>query len=262
MEVIYVNEANLCDLQCDAKDVAMALGYFDGVHLGHQKVVETARQKALKHQLSLAVLSFFPHPKNVLIPGFEIAYLEPIEQKIEKLEQLGVDVFYIVEFTKDLAKLEPAEFMQQYVLGLGAKEVICGFDYTYGAKAKGNARTIQQHVPSNIGVTIVEELKWQGEKISSTLIRKFIEESRLEEIPSLLGDFYKTKYCCKNGILPNYTLPDVGEYKILIEKDGAVSEAIAQVQSKKKIRFEQDFPNFDSVLTIKWLERIERKQVI
>ena len=257
MKVIHVNEANLRDLQADTLNVAMTLGYFDGVHLGHQKVVETAKQQALKHQLSLAVLSFFPHPKNVLIPGYEVAYLEPIEQKIEKLEQLGVDVFYVVEFTKELAKVEAPEFMQQYVIGLGAKEIICGFDYTYGVKASGNADTIKLHVPPHIGITIVEELKWQGQKISSTLIRKYLSECRLQEIPSLLGDYYKTKYCCKNGILPNYSVPNLGEYKILIEKDGAILEAVAMVKPKKKILLKYDHLTFDSVLTIKWLEKIE-----
>ncbi|MEK9199009.1 adenylyltransferase/cytidyltransferase family protein [Ureibacillus sp. 179-F W5.1 NHS] len=256
MKVIYVNEANLRDLQAQAEDVAMALGYFDGVHLGHQKVVKTAKEQALKHSISLAVLSFFPHPKSVLIPGFEVAYLEPLEQKVEKLEQLGVDLFYVVEFTKELAKVEAYEFMQQYVLGLGAKEIICGFDYTYGYKAKGNVETIYRHVPSQIGVTIVDELKWQGQKISSTLIRKYLMESRLQDIPSLLGDYYETKYCCKNGILPNYSMPNLGKYKILIGTDGAMSEAIAKVQSKKEILLQTDQPPMDSVLTIKWLEKI------
>ncbi|MBB6444493.1 FAD synthetase family protein [Bacillus benzoevorans] len=257
MKVIYVNEANLRALQAEPQDAAMALGNFDGVHLGHQKVVETAKKQALKHKLLLAVLSFFPHPKSVLIPGFEVAYLEPIEQKIEKLERLGVDIFYIVEFTKELAKIEADEFLQQYVIGLGAKEIICGFDYTYGAKASGRAETIQQHVPAHIGVTVVDELKWQGQKISSTLIRKYLSECRLQEIRSLLGDYYKTKYCCKNGILPNYSLPNIGKYKILIEGDGVFSEAIAMVKSKKKILLQYDYPAFGSVLTIKWLERIE-----
>jgi len=217
--------------------------------------VKIARQKALKNQLSLAVLSFFPHPKNVLIPGYEISYLEPIEQKIEKLEQLGVDIFYVVEFTKDLAKLGPSEFIQEYVIGLGAKEIICGFDYTYGSRASGNAKTIKLHVASHIGVTIVEELKWRGQKISSTLIREYLNESRLQDIPSLLGDYYKTKYCCKNGLLPNYSLPNIGEYKILVEKDGSTSESIAVVKSKREIQFQND-PGFESVFTIKWLEKI------
>ncbi|MED4225541.1 FAD synthetase family protein [Neobacillus cucumis] len=256
MKVIYVNDANLRDLQAEAPDVAMALGNFDGVHLGHQKVVETARQQAMKHQLSLAVLSFSPHPKSVLIPGFEVAYLEPIDQKIEKLEQLGVNIFYVVEFTKELAKVKAVDFIQQYVVGLGAKEIICGFDYTYGAKASGKAETIQQQVPPQIGVTVVEELKWQGQKISSTLIRKYLRECRLQEIRSLLGDYYKTRYSCKNGILPNYSIPNIGKYKILIERDGSISEAIAMVNSKRKILLDYDNPTFDSVLTIKWLEKI------
>jgi riboflavin kinase / FMN adenylyltransferase len=256
MKVMHVNAANLRDLQAEAPDVAMALGNFDGVHLGHQKVVQIAKQQAMKHRLSLAVLSFSPHPKSVLIPGFEVAYLEPIDQKIEKLERIGVDIFYVVEFTKELAKLEAADFMQQYVVGLGAKEIICGFDYTYGAKASGKAETIQHHVAPHIGVTVVEELKWHGQKISSTLIRKYIRECRLQEIRSLLGDYYKTRYCCKNGILPNYLLPNIGKYKILIERDGTISEAIAMVKSKRKVLLEYDNPTFESVLTIKWLEKI------
>ncbi|PZX01289.1 riboflavin kinase/FMN adenylyltransferase [Psychrobacillus insolitus] len=256
MKVIHVNATNLHDLQSKAPEVAMALGYFDGVHLGHQKVVEAAKQQALKNHLSLAVLSFFPHPKSVLIPNFDVSYLEPIEQKIEKLESLGVDLFYVVEFTKELAKVGADEFIQQYVTGLHAKEIICGFDYTYGAKASGNAETLKQYALQQTGVTIVEELKWQGQKISSTLIRKLLNECKLQEIRSLLGDYYITKYCCKNGLFPNYSLPKMGKYKILIEKDGSILEAIATVKSNKKILLKYDSSIIDSVLTIKWIERL------
>lgn len=261
MNVIFVNEANVRELQKEAVAVAMALGNFDGVHLGHQRVIKTAKKQARKHGLLTAVLSFFPHPKSVFMPGDDVSYLEPLEQKAEKLEHLGVDRFYVVEFTKDLAQMEAGEFMREYVLGLGAAEIICGFDYTYGAKAQGKAETIQAHVPPHVGVTVVPELTWKGQKISSTLIRKYLRECRLEEIRSLLGDHYKTKYCCKSGLLPYYSLPNIGKYKIVIEGDGIFSEAIALVQPKKKIQLHADQPLLDRVLTIKWLEKIESESI-
>lgn len=100
MKVIYLNANNLQEIKQSCPNVAMALGYFDGVHLGHQRVIQTAKEKAKAQNLLLAVLSFFPHPKSVLFPNVEVSYIEPLEQKIEKLEKLEVDIFYIVEFTK------------------------------------------------------------------------------------------------------------------------------------------------------------------
>ena len=92
MQIIYVNEQNIEELQKSATASAMALGYFDGVHLGHQQVITKAKEKAAEHQLALAVLSFFPHPKSVLLPDYEVKYLEPIEQKAEKLARKAAEL--------------------------------------------------------------------------------------------------------------------------------------------------------------------------
>lgn len=160
VRVIYVNGNNLQEIKQFAPNVAMALGYFDGVHLGHQKVIQTVKEKAKEQHLSLAVLSFFPHPKSVLFSDIEVSYLEPLEQKVEKLERPGVDIFYIVEFTKELAKV----------------------------KASGTVQTLDDYADTkDVGLTVDEELKWNDQKISSTLIRKFLIERKLRELPSLLG---------------------------------------------------------------------------
>lgn len=258
MEVKYVNAVNLQEIQQIAPDVAMALGYFDGVHLGHQKVIGTTRQKAQQQNLSLAVLSFFPHPKSVLFADNEVAYLEPLEQKIEKLEQLGVDVFYVVEFTKDLAKAEANDFIDKYVIGLNAKEIICGFDYTYGRKASGTVETLTLYAAAHqVGVTVVEELKWNEQKISSTLIRKLITDCKLSDIPNILGDYYKTKYCKKNGLLPNYTLPSLGDYKVFIEDNGSLIESFVTVRSKKQIQMHEELSMLPNLLTIHWIEKVD-----
>ena len=258
MKVIYVNANNLQEIKQSAPHVAMALGYFDGVHLGHQKVIRSAKEKAKAQNLSLAVLSFFPHPKSVLFSDNEVSYLEPLEQKVEKLQTLGVDIFYIVEFTKKLAKVEANDFLDDYILGLNAKEIICGFDYTYGAKASGTVSTLETYAAEqNVGLTVVEELKWENQKISSTLIRKYLTERKLSELPSLLGNFYKTKYCQKNGLLPNYSLPSVGSYKVLIEDQHSVIECVATVKCKKYIQIHHEMSKLPNLLTIQWVDRYE-----
>ena len=257
MQIIHVDSHNLQEIGRTAPNAAIALGYFDGVHLGHQKVILTAKGKAEAHGLSTAVLSFFPHPKSVLFSE-EVAYLEPLEQKAEKLEKLGVDIFYVVEFTKELAKVEPDDFLDEYILGLNADEIVCGFDYTYGAKAKGTVQTLAAYAArKQVGLTVVEELKWNDQKISSTLIREQLKERRLGEMPSLLGDFYKTKYCQKSGLLPNYSLPNVGKYKILIEDRHSYIECIATVKCKKYIQIHPEISTLPNLLTIRWVERFE-----
>ena len=257
MKVIYVNADNLLEIQKVAPNVAMALGYFDGVHLGHQKVIKTAKQKAYQHNLSLAVLSFFPHPKSILQPDVPVAYLEPIEQKIEKLENLGVDFFYIVQFTKELSQLNPIDFLEQYVKGLNAKEIICGFDYKYGAKSAGTVDTLEAYTHERgLGFTVVDELKWNKQKISSTLIRQYLSSRKLKEIHQLMGDFYKIKYCKKNGLLPNYSLPSIGDYKVLIEKDGTLVEHYVTVKSSNQILIHSEYKNLPNELTIQWVDKI------
>ncbi|MBT2655539.1 FAD synthetase family protein [Bacillus sp. ISL-18] len=258
MKVIYVNANNLQEIRQLSPKAAMALGYFDGVHLGHQKVIQTAKEKARAQNLSLAVLSFFPHPKSVLFPEIEILYLEPLEQKIEKLERLDVDIFYIVEFTKELAKVEANDFLDDYIIGLNAKEIICGFDYTYGAKARGTVKTLAVYADTQqVGLTVVDELKWNNQKISSTLIRKHLSERKLSEFPHLLGGFYKIKYCQKNGILPNYSLPNIGSYKVLIEDQHSYIECVATVKCKKYIQIHHEMSTLPNLLTIQWVDQFE-----
>lgn len=258
MQIVYVNAQNLQQIQQSAPDAAIALGYFDGVHLGHQKVIQSAKEQANSRNLSLAVLSFFPHPKSVLFPDKEVVYLEPLEQKAEKLEFLGVDIFYVVEFTKELAKVEPESFLDDYILGLNAEEIICGFDYTYGAKAKGTVAELAAYADrKELSLTVVEELKWEDEKISSTLIRHHLLNRKLNELPKLLGTYHQTKHCKKNGLLPNYSLPGAGSYKVRIKAGNTLIDCVATVKCKKSIQLEYETDKLPDVLTIQWISQLQ-----
>lgn len=112
--------------------IVLALGFFDGIHLGHQEVIQQAKEKAQELGVKLALMSFDHHP-SIIFQGAnpdELQYLSPFERKVELLEELGVDIFYVIDFTKEFASLSPQEFVDQYMVGLNAVTVVAGFDYT------------------------------------------------------------------------------------------------------------------------------------
>ena len=101
-------------------------------------MIQTALVKAKEKNLLLSVMSFFPHPKSVLSNGkTQVDYLMPLSGKKKLLSQLGVDIFYIVEFDREFASLSPEQFAAKYLINLGVVHAVAGFDYTYGFRGDG-----------------------------------------------------------------------------------------------------------------------------
>ncbi|MBS4207578.1 bifunctional riboflavin kinase/FAD synthetase [Bacillus sp. FJAT-50079] len=174
--------------------LALALGFFDGVHQGHQKVIQTAIEIAKEKGYASAVMTFDPHPSVVLGKGnTSIRYITPLQDKINLIEKLGVDYLFVIRFTSAFASLEPAQFVQKYIAGLHAKHVIAGFDYTYGKFGKGTMETLSEHAQGRFDVTTVSKLEKDEEKISSTSIRALLTDGKMIEAKHLLGRFYTTK---------------------------------------------------------------------
>ncbi len=143
----------------------MALGYFDGVHLGHQKVIGTAKQIAEEKGLTLAVMTFHPHPSHVLGRDKEPKDLiTPLEDKINQIEQLGTEVLYVVKFNEVFASLSPKQFIDQYIIGLNVQHAVAGFDFTYGKYGKGTMKTMPDDLDGKAGCTMVEKLTEQDKK--------------------------------------------------------------------------------------------------
>lgn len=257
MRIQFVEAHQLADIQQRAPRVVMALGYFDGVHVGHQKVILAAKKQAVKQGVALAVLSFFPHPKSVL-QRQAVHYLEPIEQKAQKLEKLGVDIFYVVQFTQELAQLSPHSFVEAYVRKLRVQHIVCGFDYTYGHQAQGNTDTLAVYAAAHhIGFTAVRAYKRHGEKISSTKIREHVRRGDVRTLPQLLGTYYTTKYCQVAGVLPYYTLPQRGHYHVLLDTGSTFIPCLATVLSATKVQLHGDEQSLPQLLTIQWIEQAQ-----
>lgn len=193
METIHLNRDNLQRWQQRAEPNVMALGCFDGLHLGHCEVIHTASMKAQEMNVSLSVMSFFPHPKSVLSDGkIRVEALMPLSEKEKRLRSLGVDRFYIVAFDKAFAALPPEQFVGQYLLSLGVVHAVAGFDFSYGAKGAGHTDRLASDAGGLIGATKVEKVDYRGEKISSTCIRERLLQGRVEELPHFLGQCYKS----------------------------------------------------------------------
>lgn len=223
METIYLNKENLSDWKNKAISNVMALGYFDGLHRGHCKVIETARLKAIEKGLPLTIMSFLPHPKTVLSDGKEqVHYLMPLSEKEEKLQDMGVDVFIIVEFNKGFAGLLPEQFVSKYLIDLGVVHAVAGFDFSYGYKGAGNMDRLESDSAGRVEATKVAKVTYLGEKIGSTCIRERLLEGIVEDLPFLLGHAYEVK-CQWDGTFlkptPAYTLPAAGSYAVTLKNE-------------------------------------------
>jgi riboflavin kinase / FMN adenylyltransferase len=153
---------------------AVALGTFDGVHAGHQKVIEGAREAGLRS----TVVTFDPHPRVVF--GNQVELLSSLARRLELLEGLGVDETLVVEFTLDLARLAPGEFVEQVLRPIGTEVVVAGTDFRFGRGRQGSLETLAEH---GFEVRPVELL----EHVSSTRIRDLVRQGRVEEAAPLLG---------------------------------------------------------------------------
>lgn len=173
--------------------MAMALGFFDGVHLGHQKVINTALEIARKKGIKSAVMTFDPHPSVVLRRDVQhVNYITPLREKARLIEDLTVDYLFVVHFTSEFANLLPQEFVDQYIIGLNVVHVVAGFDYSYGRMGKGTMETLPFHSRGKFDFTVIPKLTIGNEKVSSTLIRKNIIEGHMDKLPEILGRFYTT----------------------------------------------------------------------
>lgn len=180
--------------QIPNEDVVLALGFFDGVHLGHQEVIERAKKIADEKKLKLAVMTFNQHPSIVFqkINPEQMKYLSTIERKKCLMEDLGVDYLYIIEFTSHFASLAPLDFVNQYMVDLHAKVVVAGFDYTYGPKEIADMAHLPEYATERFDVVVVDKQTTDNKKISSTRIREKLAEGEMEKVNALLGYAYQT----------------------------------------------------------------------
>lgn len=199
METIHLTYPHNLEKEKISPSVA-AIGFFDGIHEGHQAVIQTAVQKAKEKQLKSAVITFFPHPSVVLKKGKEtVHYITTVNEKEAFLSELDVDYLYIITFNKELSQLSPAQFIEHFIMGLHIKHLVAGFDYTFGHKGAGNMDNIQTFLSNEVEITVIDKVNYASEKISSTNIRAALKEGDVEKVHQLLGRPYFTSGIVVDG---------------------------------------------------------------
>jgi riboflavin kinase/FMN adenylyltransferase len=169
----------------------LTIGTFDGIHVGHKKIIQTLQQKASANNGRSLVVTFDPHPRSVLSNN-EVKILTTLREKKEILSQLGIQNFLIIRFTKEFSQVNADEFLKDYLLGkVGMKEIFIGYDHHFGKGRAGNKETLEiMGKESGFEVMEIEPVKVNGEVISSTYIRSLLEKGEINKVSSFLGRNY------------------------------------------------------------------------
>ncbi|MBL4769032.1 MAG: bifunctional riboflavin kinase/FAD synthetase [Rhodobacteraceae bacterium] len=177
--------------QAPDRGASVAIGNFDGVHLGHQSVIDLARQAA--PDAPLGVLTFEPHPREYFAPSAPPFRLMSREARAHRLEKLGVEHLYELNFNAALASLTPAEFAQNVLAeGLGLAHVIVGADFCFGKGRAGNADDLVRFGREfGFGVTIAPLLERADNTVSSTAIRSALGDARPRDAAAMLGHWHR-----------------------------------------------------------------------
>ena len=166
----------------------VCIGIFDGVHLGHQALVTSAKTAATQAGLSLTVCTFDPHPNAIVRPGYAPKSISDLAHRKELLTQCGVDHVEVVSFTPELANLAPLEFSRDFLRDrLGAQIVWVGENFTYGRNGSGDAKTLTENgIELDFSVQIFDLVQSDG-TISSTRIRELVGSGKVHLAAEMLG---------------------------------------------------------------------------
>lgn len=173
----------------DVGPTAVAIGNFDGVHLGHREILRRAEQVAADEGLAPAVLTFDPHPRRLLRPDVPTRSLDSMEGRLERMRREGIREIFVVPFTRELAALSPREFAEQVLVGkLQAKAVLVGDNFRFGSKQAGDTRTLQA-LGEELGfrTELIEAVSTRGVSVSSSVIRQLLREGEVRRAQRLLG---------------------------------------------------------------------------
>lgn len=224
----------------------VTIGNFDGVHVGHQRLLELTCAKARKKNLVSVVVTFDPHPLTVILGKSTPPFLTTTRQRLGFISEHGPHVALVLEFTRDMAALEPEEFVRRYLVeGLNMRELVIGYDYAMGKGRRGNCELLTKlGRDMGFGVEQLAPVIVGGAVVSSTRIRDMVQLGNVWDARPLLGRFFEVCGTVVDGkkrgaamlgfptanLLPEGNLlPKPGVYAVWAVLDGEPLAAVANV---------------------------------
>jgi riboflavin kinase/FMN adenylyltransferase len=190
----------ITELPADFSETALAIGKFDGIHLGHQQLIHELVNRAEEEALAPVVLTFDRHPNHVLNPSNVPLPIIGPKQKASLVAELGVAAMRTMTFDEEFAHLSPEEFVLRYITPLRAKLVLVGEGFRFGFKGSGSIETLVE-LGSRHGFRAqpVSHVLLEDQKISSTVVRELISEGRVFAASLLLGRNHQTEGIVEHG---------------------------------------------------------------
>ncbi|MEL7253316.1 MAG: bifunctional riboflavin kinase/FAD synthetase [Pseudomonadota bacterium] len=248
----------------DDKGASVAIGNFDGVHLGHQSVIDMAR--AAVEDAPLGILTFEPHPREFFAPDAPPFRLMSAEARANRLEKLGVKRLYELSFNAAMSQLTPEQFARDVIAdGLGLRHVVVGADFCFGQGRKGTVEDLKAFgAQMGFGVTVADLLKGAQGEVSSTAIRNALTDGRPRDAAKMLGHWHRIDgpvisgeqrgrelgYPTANMSIEGLHKPKFGVYAVLVDVLDGPHAGSYQGASSIGVRpmFQGEVPNIETFL--------------
>ncbi|MBU2997814.1 bifunctional riboflavin kinase/FAD synthetase [Cellulophaga baltica] len=180
---------------------AVTIGTFDGVHIGHRKLLERLINDAKLLDLKATVLTFFPHPRMILQQDANIKLLNTLDEKIHILEKIGLDYLMIYPFSREFSRYSATDFVEKILVkGLNSKKIIIGYDHRFGRNRNADIKDLIDYGKTfNFQVDEIPAQEIEDVSVSSTKIRRALEEGDIKTANSYLGYEYMLTGTVKKG---------------------------------------------------------------
>jgi len=240
---VYHNISNIVSIP----KAVVTVGTFDGLHIGHQKVIGELVNTARSMNGQSVVVTFFPHPRKVLQPGYNLKMIISRKEKMKLFEKLGVDILVCVEFTKKFAETTSEEFVKKYLVDpIKPVKVIIGYDHHFGKDRKGNLEFLKEMGSKyNFEVAKIEMQDIEHIAVSSSKIREVISRGDMKTATKFLGyHFSISGEVVKGNQLgrtigfptanvkpdePDKIMPEYGVYAVLLEWKGKLYKGMSNI---------------------------------
>lgn len=188
-------------IQKNPFDRIVTIGIFDGLHIGHKKLIMSAIDRARQINAKVSILTFYPHPISITSPNAKYKSLVSLDHRLKLLSYFGVDECFVLKFTKNFSLINYEKFFSRYLLEIiKPREVFIGKDFRFGKDRLGTFDKFKQLGDrSNLIINGVETLKKTGQKISTSNIKKLVSEGKLSVIKSLLNREYSVLGIAQKG---------------------------------------------------------------
>ncbi|MCT4633717.1 MAG: bifunctional riboflavin kinase/FAD synthetase [Firmicutes bacterium] len=265
----------------------IALGTFDGLHVGHKQVIRDLVENCKKLNLKSVVYTFSNHPREITKTSDNFKRLISLQEKKRLIEELGVDYLILVSFDEFHKNTPANEFVEEILIAkLRMRHLSVGFNYKFGKMAKGDINLLEEYsYKKDFSLSVISPVKVQGEKVSSTLIRELLEEGKVTEVSKYLGRNHRVTSKVISGkkvgrilgfatanldIHPNMTLIRPGVYITRALFDGQWYGSISNVGYNPTFEktgfhletyiFDFDKDIYDQELAVEFLERIRSEK--